>query len=67
MGSTRASRNAGGAAHGGALLDQVEAVPADKQAELIRTYDSEANFRKLVGPVGLLVTTVAVVLSSFHI
>ena len=55
------------AAHGGALTDGVEAISAEKQAELIRTFDSEANFRKLVGPVGLLVTTVAVVLSSFHI
>ena len=35
--------------------------------KLIRKFDSEANFRTLVGPVGMLVTTLAVVLSSFHI
>ena len=71
MAATRAGKRgnvrAPPAAHGGGLLDQVEAVSAEKQAELIRTYDSEANFRKLVGPIGLLVTTLAVVLSSFHI
>ena len=53
--------------HGNLLTDQVEAISAEKQAELIRTFDTESNFRKLVGPVGLLVTTMAVVLSSFHI
>jgi TRAP-type uncharacterized transport system fused permease subunit len=53
--------------HGGLLTDQVEAVSAEKQVELIRTYDAESNFRKLAGPVGMLVTTLAVVLSSFHI
>jgi TRAP transporter 4TM/12TM fusion protein len=54
-------------AHGGTLTDAVEQVSAQKQAELIRTFDSEANFRTLVGPVGMLVTTAAVLLSSFHI
>lgn len=53
--------------HGNLLTDQVEAVSAEKQAELIRTFDSESNFRTLVGPVGMLVTTIAVVLSGFHI
>ena len=53
--------------HGNLLTDQVEAISAEKQAELIRAFDTESNFRKLVGPVGLLVTTMAVVLSSFHI
>ena len=55
------------APHGGALTDTVEAVSVERQAELIRAYDHEANFRKLVGPIGMFVTTVAVVLSSFHI
>ncbi|MCE7878333.1 MAG: TRAP transporter permease [Betaproteobacteria bacterium PRO3] len=53
--------------HGGALTDSIEAVSQEKQAELIRAYDAESNFRKLVGPIGLFVTTIAVVLSSFHI
>ena len=53
--------------HGGTLTDQIEAVSAEQQAKLIRKYDHESNFRKLVGPVGMLVTTIAVVLSSFHI
>ena len=53
----------------GALAIALEAEPisADRQAELIREYDAESNFRRLAGPVALLVTTVAVVLSSFHI
>jgi hypothetical protein len=45
----------------------LEPVSAERQAELIRTYDSEANFRTLAGPVGMFVTTLAVVLSSFHV
>ena len=53
--------------HGNLLTGQVEAISAEKQAELIRTFDTESNFRKLVGPVGLFVTTIAVVLSSFHL
>ena len=53
--------------HGGAVAADVEVISAEKQAELIREYDAESNFRKLVGPAGLLVTTLAVVLSSFHI
>ncbi len=55
------------APHGGTLTDQIEAVSAEQQAKLIRQFDHESNFRKLVGPVGMLVTTIAVVLSSFHI
>ena len=53
--------------HGGTLTDTIEAVSAEQQQRLIRQFDLESNFRKLVGPVGLLVTAVAVVLSSFHI
>ena len=53
--------------HSGTLTDQIEAVSAEQQAKLIRQFDHESNFRKLVGPVGMLVTTIAVVLSSFHI
>src|SRR3569833_2278135 len=46
---------------------EAEAIPLERQAELIREYDAESNFRKLAGPVALIVTTIAVVLSSFHI
>lgn len=53
--------------HGGAIAAGVETISAEKQAELIREYDTESNFRKLIGPVALLVTTLAVILSSFHI
>jgi TRAP transporter 4TM/12TM fusion protein len=52
---------------GGAITAGIEPVSAQRQAELIRTFDSEANFRTLVGPIGLFVTTLAVVLSSFHV
>ena len=55
------------APHGGTLTDGIEAVSAEEQARLIRQYDHESNVRRLVGPVGLLVTTIAVVLSAFHI
>ena len=64
-GATRSPPTA--ASHGGAIAAGVEVISAEKQAELIREYDTESNFRKLVGPVGLLVTTLAVILSSFHI
>ncbi|MFO1316789.1 MAG: TRAP transporter permease [Burkholderiales bacterium] len=53
--------------HGGTLTDTIEAVSEEQQKKLIRQFDHESNFRKLVGPVGLIVTTIAVVLSSFHI
>ena len=51
----------------GTLADTIEVVSAEQQARLIRQFDHESNFRKLVGPVGMIVTTIAVVLSSFHI
>ena len=54
-------------AHRTALTDTIEAVSEEQQQKLIRQFDHESNFRRLVGPVGLLVTTIAVVLSSFHI
>jgi len=53
--------------HGGTLTDTIETVSAEQQARLIKQYDHESNFRKLVGPVGMIVTTIAVVLSGFHI
>ena len=54
-------------AHRSALTDGIEAVSEEKQQELIRQYDAESNFRKLVGPVALLVTVLSVVLSVFHV
>ncbi len=53
--------------HRGTLTDTIEAVSEEQQKKLIRQFDHESNFRKLIGPVGLLVTTIAVVLSIFHI
>src|SRR5687768_1289451 len=51
----------------GLLADGIEAVSEEQQAKLIRQFDHESNFRRLAGPVGMLVTTLAVLLSSFHI
>ncbi len=53
--------------HASTLTDTIEAISAEQQARLIKQFDHESNFRKLVGPVGMLVTTIAVVLSGFHI
>ncbi len=54
-------------AHGGALTAQVESISQERQEALIREFDTESNFRKLAGPVGMIVTSLAVLLSSFHI
>jgi TRAP transporter 4TM/12TM fusion protein len=51
----------------GTLADTIETVSAETQARLIKQFDHESNFRRLIGPVGMLVTTIAVVLSGFHI
>ena len=51
----------------GPLADGIEAVSEEQQAKLIRQFDHESNFRRLAGPVGMLVTALAVLLSSFHI
>jgi len=53
--------------HAAAIAAGIEAISAEEQAALIREFDHESNFRRLIGPVGLLVTTISVVLSSFHI
>jgi TRAP transporter 4TM/12TM fusion protein len=53
--------------HGGAIAAGIETISAEKQAELIKEYDAESNFRALTGAVGMLVTAIAVVLSLFHI
>jgi TRAP transporter 4TM/12TM fusion protein len=49
------------------LTEGTEAVSEARQRELIAKYDAESNFRKLVGPVALLVTALSVALSSFHV
>ena len=47
--------------------DGVEAVSEQRQHELIKAYDQESNFRRLAGLTALLVTVLAVTLSSFHV
>lgn len=39
----------------------------DEVEALVREYDSESNFRNLVGPTAILVTVASVVLSLFHV
>ena len=56
-----------GPAHATALGDAIETVSTEQQRNLIRQFDHESNFRRLAGPVGMLVTAIAVLLSSFHI
>ncbi|MBR9819655.1 MAG: TRAP transporter permease [Rhodobacteraceae bacterium] len=40
---------------------------ADEVEALVREYDSESNFRNLVGPTAIFVTIASVVLSLFHV
>jgi TRAP transporter 4TM/12TM fusion protein len=54
-------------AHGNALTAGIEPVSEAQQAQLIRQYDAESNFRQLAGPIALVVTVLCVVLSSFHV
>ena len=49
------------------LADGVEPVSEERQHELIKAYDQESNFRRLAGLTALLVTVIAVTLSSFHV
>ncbi len=49
------------------LTDGVEAVSEERQHELIKAFDQESNFRRLAGLTALLVTAIAVTLSSFHV
>ena len=53
--------------HAGALAAGVEAVSQERQEALIREFDTESNFRKLAGAAGLIATSLAVLLSSFHV
>lgn len=42
-------------------------LSADELEALVREYDSESNFRNLVGPTAMLVTVLSVALSLFHV
>ena len=42
-------------------------LSADEVEALVREYDSESNFRNLVGPTAILVTVASVALSLFHV
>ncbi|GGG87354.1 C4-dicarboxylate ABC transporter permease [Salipiger pallidus] len=42
-------------------------ITADEVEALVREYDSESNFRNLVGPTAILVTICSVALSLFHV
>lgn len=42
-------------------------LSADEVEALVREYDSESNFRNLVGPTAMLVTLASVALSLFHV
>ncbi len=42
-------------------------LSADEVEALVREYDSESNFRNLVGPTAMLVTVASVALSLFHV
>jgi TRAP transporter 4TM/12TM fusion protein len=55
------------ASHEPRLAEGVETVTEERQHELIKAYDQESNFRRLAGLTGLLVTVLAVTLSSFHV
>ena len=55
------------ASHRNALPDGIEPVSEEQQQALIRQYDAESNFRRLLGPTALLVTVLCVVLSLFHV
>lgn len=49
------------------LAEGIETVSEERQHELIKAYDQESNFRRLAGLTALLVTVLAVTLSSFHV
>jgi TRAP transporter 4TM/12TM fusion protein len=53
--------------HAATLTAGIEAVSQERQEALIREYDTESNFRKLAGIAGMIATTLAVVLSAFHV
>ncbi|ASM74812.1 MULTISPECIES: TRAP transporter permease [Roseobacteraceae] len=52
---------------GHTAVDGDHQLSADEVEALVREYDSESNFRKLVGPTAMLVTVASVALSLFHV
>ncbi|MDO6758434.1 TRAP transporter permease [Phaeobacter inhibens] len=50
-----------------ALTEVEEALSPEEIEAMIREYDSESNFRKIAGPVAILVTVTSVILSLFHL
>ena len=53
--------------HGHTAADGDHEFTADEVEALVREYDSESNFRNLVGPTAMLVTIASVLLSLFHL
>ncbi|MFD1882293.1 TRAP transporter permease [Paracoccus pacificus] len=48
-------------------LDTDREITPDEVEALVREYDSESNFRNLVGPTAIVVTIASVALSLFHV
>ncbi|MFX0544172.1 TRAP transporter permease [Roseovarius sp. S1116L3] len=53
--------------HGHTAADGDHDFTPDEVEALVREYDSESNFRNLLGPTAILVTITSVVLSLFHV
>lgn len=53
--------------HGHTAADGDHVFTADEVEALVREYDSESNFRNLVGPTAILITIASVLLSLFHV
>lgn len=49
------------------LTEVEEALSPEEIEAMIKEYDSESNFRNVVGPVAILVTVTSVILSLFHL
>jgi TRAP transporter 4TM/12TM fusion protein len=50
-----------------ALTEAEEALSPEEIEAMIKEYDSESNFRNVIGPVAILVTITSVILSLFHL
>lgn len=53
--------------HGHTAAQPDHEYSADELEALVREYDSESNFRRLVGPTAIFVTIASVALSLFHV
>jgi len=53
--------------HGHTAAQPDHEYSADELEALVREYDSESNFRRLVGPTAIFVTIASVILSLFHV